>query len=176
MKIFQLVGAGIRKLTTLFGVISYVGFFGVMLMTVADVFMRYLFNAPIYGAYEMVQYLLMLGTFASFAYCESLHGHINITMLIRLFPPKLSFLSYALTGFGSAWVLFMIGQAAVEQAQMFDQLNYVTSMLRIKTAPFLWFEAITMFLFALMVLFHAIESVCAMFDQETADRLRSNWS
>jgi TRAP-type C4-dicarboxylate transport system permease small subunit len=156
------LGVWLKNITTAVSVISYVGFFGIMLLIVADVIMRCAFNSPIVGAYEIVQYILMAAVFASFAYCQSERGHVHVTMFLTLMPQKLRFFLYSFTGLLSTAIGFFVGYAAVLQAQLATASHYTTGVLKFVTYPFFWVEAVTMFVFAIAMLFDVVRSVIAI--------------
>ncbi len=50
-----------------------------MLLVVCDVFLRYLFSAPIKGSYEMVSLLMTIAVFFSFAYAQKTKSLVYMT-------------------------------------------------------------------------------------------------
>lgn len=52
-----------------------------MLLTASDVCLRYLFNRPIMGAYELTELMLVLLVFMSLAYTAFHDGHISLDLL-----------------------------------------------------------------------------------------------
>jgi len=57
---------GLKKKRSLSTYLSYVGNFALaamMLLTTADVIGRYFFNAPVLGAYEITEYLMLIMVF-----------------------------------------------------------------------------------------------------------------
>jgi TRAP-type transport system small permease protein len=71
------VGRATRALADLAGVVLL----ALMLLTAADVFMRYVFNAPISGVWDLTQAAMVLITFLGLAYCGYTGGHIVIDLL-----------------------------------------------------------------------------------------------
>lgn len=62
--------------------------FVMMLMVTADVVMRYVFNSPIQGTYELAQFCLVGVVFFSIAYVQSEKGHIKIDIATQWMSPK----------------------------------------------------------------------------------------
>ena len=176
MKVINTVGIWLKRATTTVSVITYVGFFLIMLLTVADVTMRRFFNAPIAGSYEIVQYTLMASVFASFAYCQSERWHVHITMIIRLLPQKLRFAFYSLTGLVSTAVAGLLVYAAVQQAYLAFDRNFLSGVLRFPIYPTFWLMAVTMSFFTLALFYDVIRSVIAMFNKEFAEEIQKDWS
>ena len=69
-----------------------------------------------------------------------------------------------------------MGYAAVLQAQLATASHYTTGVLKFVTYPFFWVEAVTMFVFAIAMLFDVVRSVIAIFNKEFADEIQSFWS
>jgi TRAP-type transport system small permease protein len=69
--------------------ISMIACAGMMLVITADVFMRRVFNSPIFGAYDITKILLVLIVFCAVAYVMVLKEHVIVDTLIRLYPRKL---------------------------------------------------------------------------------------
>ena len=176
MNAIKALGVLLKRVTTAVSVLSYAGFFAIMLLIVVDVTLRKLLNSPVPGAYEVVQYMLMAAVFPSFAYCQSERGHIHITMLIRIFPQKLRFAAYSFTGLLSAAIAGYLGYAAIRQANQAFEGNYTTGLLKFSVFPFFWIMAIAMFIFTLAILFDVIRSVVAMFNKDFADEIQKDWS
>ncbi len=54
--------------------------FVMMVLTFVDVVARYLFSAPVYGAVEIIQFLLALLVFAGFALINNRNDHIMVEL------------------------------------------------------------------------------------------------
>jgi TRAP-type transport system small permease protein len=70
--------------------IAATGLIVMMLVTVADVSLRYLFNRPIRGSYEMVETLLLLFVFNSMAAAFFARRNIVIDILDPVLGPKVT--------------------------------------------------------------------------------------
>lgn len=97
----------------------------IVLLTVADVILRYLFNSPIFGASEAIQYLLGLTVFTGMYLVTRDGGHVSVSLLdplIRERAPRLFlfiFRLFSTLGIGLiAWILFW---------RFFDTLEYPES-------------------------------------------------
>jgi len=168
-KIEEVIG----KLTGAISIISYIGFFFIMLFTVADVVLRFALSSPILGSYEIVERAMFCSVFASFAYAQSQKAHINITMLIDLFPVKLKLFCLSLTGMLSTCAAVFIAYAATKQANTAWAASYATSVLSIPLYPFYWTEFLCMLAFAATLLYDAIKYFFAIFNEDIARRVLS---
>ena len=59
-----------------------------MFLTFSDVFLRYVFNRPIEGAYELTEYMMAIVVGFGLAYCAMKKGHISIELVVQHFPQR----------------------------------------------------------------------------------------
>ncbi|MCA0922554.1 TRAP transporter small permease subunit [Pseudooceanicola nanhaiensis] len=71
------------------GTVSGVMLFAVMLLVVANVLMRYLFNQPVTGTLELTESALPLIIFLSLALTQMRGGHIKVVLLTQHLPKPL---------------------------------------------------------------------------------------
>ena len=100
------------------------------ILTVADVALRYGFNRPIAGSYELVGFLAGVGLSFVLPALQSKGGHIVVDLLIRLAPPplarglKIAALALALFFFALlSWRLTVNMQAIFWSGQVSDILR-----------------------------------------------------
>lgn len=170
------VGKIINKATFVVSLVSYGGIVAIMLLNVLDVLLTKLMSKPISGAYEITEVLLLCTVIASFAYAQSKKAHINMTILINLFPKLLRFLVFGIMGLLSTGTAAAVGYAAVLQALSAMDKGAVTSVLTIPLYPFYYIEAAAMFVFALALLFDTALAFMAMFSKKYAEIVTSSWS
>ncbi len=170
------IGKIVDKATFLVSLISYGGVVAIMLLNVFDVFMTKLLNKPISGAYEITECLLLCTVIASFAYAQSKKSHINMTILINIFPKILRFLVFGIMGLLSTGTAAVVGYAAVLQAQSAIDKGAITSVLSIPMYPFYYVEAAAMFVFALVLLYDTILAFMAIFNKKYAEIVTSSWT
>lgn len=72
-------------------VINYVGA-GVlavmMFLTATDVILRYVFNRPLKGSFEITSFLMAIVIPFAMAYCAVKKGHISVDILVTRFPKR----------------------------------------------------------------------------------------
>lgn len=165
----------VKKITGVVSIVSFVGFFFIMALTVCDVLIRKLTGQSILGVYEIVERVMICAVFASFAYTQTAHAHVNITMVVSAFPQKLRFAVMALNNLISGGVSVLVAYAAWRQCNVAMASNYTTGVLLIPTWPFYWVEIISMAVLCLAFLFHAVMNAAAIFNKELAVDLQANW-
>ena len=59
-----------------------------MLLTAMDVLLRYIFNRPISGSYEISEYMMAIVVSTGLAYCAVVKGHVVVDLVISRFPSR----------------------------------------------------------------------------------------
>ena len=57
-----------------------------MLLTAADVCLRYVFNSPVTGSFELVEFMMALIVPFSIVFCASERAHIHVDILLEHLP------------------------------------------------------------------------------------------
>lgn len=169
-------GKTVNRFTLAVSLVSYAGVLAIMLLNVGDVFMTKFFIAPITGAYEITEVLLLCTVMASFAYAQSQKAHINMGMILKRLPRRVAFAVYSFMGILSSATAGAVGYAAVLQAQSAMDRNAVTSVLQIPLYPFYYVEAVAMFFLALVLLYDAVFAFIAIRSDKYAEMVKSSWA
>lgn len=175
MKAYNQIERCINRISNVLAILSYVGYGAMILLTVADVLLRYLLNSPILGSAEIVQYMLLIAIFSSFALTQTEHGHIQVTMFLRLFPRRVMFLAYAFMELLSTAIWAFFAYAVARQARYAMQMGYVTSILKFSTPPFIWAVFVCLIIFTLTTFIGAVKSFLAIFDRMLQQELYEKW-
>ena len=175
MKFIEKFKTVVNAISRYTGYLSYICFALIILLTVADVILRKLIDKPIVGSYEIITYLLLVGVFASFAYCQTLRGHIQVTMILRLLPKRAVFIIYSVTSALTAAIMCFVAYAAAQQAMYIMEKGFRSDTLHFITHPFIWIECICMVVFALACILDTVQSVYAIFHSEVQDQLLAEW-
>ena len=84
----QLADKIIRQISLVVGMAAVFFLIAMMLLTVAEVFLRYFFNRPILGCTEYIEYLMVFVGFLGLAWCASKEMHIKVDILVGRFPER----------------------------------------------------------------------------------------
>ncbi len=76
----------VKKVTGVFDRIAGLCMFSIMLLIVANVILRTVFNTPILGAYEYVVFLTSATIGLSIAHCAFQNGHIAVSFIVDKLP------------------------------------------------------------------------------------------
>lgn len=146
----------IRKITILVGSVCLVA---MILVTCAEVLMRYFFNSPIFGSSEMIRLLLGVLVFSGMFAVTRDRGHVNVS----LFEPLL--LRHFRRGYRSIFdVMTLAGVIAITAIlgwRSWDLIQYpeTTVVLRL---PLIWIIGAMTVLAALAI----IAAIAAMRDEK----------
>ena len=146
-----------------------------MVLITVDVILKQVFGSPIAGAYEISQVLLSTLIFSSWAYVQSVHGHIHVTLFISRFHKIPRFICYGLTSLISAGTLGIATYAVYFQILSKKASGECTGVLMIPYWPFLIFEMVAFGLLTIILLRDAIKAVLAMFNEVFAEEVQSTW-
>ncbi len=170
------IGKIMDKVVTGVSMISYVGLGAIVLLTVVDVFLNKVFGSPILGAYEITEQLLLITVFASFAYAQRNHTHINMALVLVRLPRTLRFILFAIMTALSVGISAVAGYCAVMQGLKNYASGVVTSNLYIPMFPFTFLVALAMFGFAITLIYDMILSLVAIKNDEIAKQVEETWS
>ncbi|GIX15811.1 MAG: C4-dicarboxylate ABC transporter [Paracoccaceae bacterium] len=87
MQLFARPRRAYGALLSALGLFAGILVFAVMLLVVANVIMRFLFNAPIAGTLELTESALPLIVFLSLAFTQMRDGHIRVVVITRHLGP-----------------------------------------------------------------------------------------
>ncbi len=115
--------------------------FAMMLLTFVDVVLRYFFNAPIKGGFEVTEMMMAVLIFAGLPLVSRKNEHVTIDAFDRFFPQAFRramhvviHLVCAVALAGMAWLLW-------RKAGSFAEIGDVTQTLKFPIAPFVYLMA-----------------------------------
>jgi TRAP-type C4-dicarboxylate transport system permease small subunit len=120
----------------------------VMVYTVADVFMRYLFNRPFSGSVEVTEFSMSLIIFLALPYTGWVGAHISVDLFEKyLDHPSLRYLPALLAFIGAGLFALIAWRVTLETMAT---LNQTSNMLRMPHYPFRFAVAFCSFVFAVV--------------------------
>lgn len=78
----------IGQISRIFGVVAVGTLIAMMMLTVADVTLRYVFNRPIPASLEFTEYLMIGVVFLALAWCALKGMHVKVDILVSRFSPR----------------------------------------------------------------------------------------
>jgi TRAP-type C4-dicarboxylate transport system permease small subunit len=79
-----------------------------MFLMAADVILRYLFNSPLPGAYELFEYMMAIIVSFGIVYCAHRRGHVTVDLVVDRFPKKVQAVIGSITSFFSLGLFILI--------------------------------------------------------------------
>jgi TRAP-type C4-dicarboxylate transport system permease small subunit len=118
-----------------------------MLLTTADVCLRYFFNMPIKGANELIESMMLVVVFLGLAYVQYTKNNISIDLLVNKFPQKTQSAIDSLTYIISFGTVSLMGWAAVIRLNTVIDAGSYTPILEI---PVVIFQSLLTFGFLML--------------------------
>ena len=146
-----------RRVEGLLGVAASTILLVMMLITFADVVLRYLFNRPMAGAFEVTELLLLVLIFAGLPLVTYDDGHAVMDFVDRLLGPRRTAVLERAVHALSAAVLFLLAWLIWLKADRIWAYRDATDVLRIVYGPFVYFMAIAIGLTGLIHLYKGVE-------------------
>jgi len=137
-RVWHYVGAGILAI--------------MMFLTAADVALRYCFNRPIMGSYELTGFMMALLISFSLAYCGVKKGHVVVDLAISRFPQRTQAIIGSITCLFSLVLLSLITWQCVIYVKLLFYSHYSSTVLLIPFFPFVGAVAFGIGIFCLVVL------------------------
>jgi TRAP-type C4-dicarboxylate transport system permease small subunit len=138
--------------------LAYVG--GLILLilmgfTVADVLLRYFFNAPLKSVYEFTEFVMAAVVFLGIAYTGWVGGHIAVDMFSKwLDQPRWRWITAALTFVSAALFALIAYRATLETLAT---INQVSNRLAWPHYPFRFTVAVGCALFAIVLTIQGVQ-------------------
>jgi TRAP-type C4-dicarboxylate transport system permease small subunit len=128
-----------------------------MFLTAVDVGMRYAFNRPLSGAFELVGYMMAILVPFSIAYCARKNEHITVDLFMDRFPKRVRLIVEIFTTF---FTLIFVSIIAWQNVLYFFEVKasgLTSSVLLIPEYPFIAPTAVAFATFALILLVRLTE-------------------
>ncbi|MEW6425449.1 MAG: TRAP transporter small permease [Bacillota bacterium] len=146
----------IYSLSRLMGYLSTGVLSVLMILIVADVLARFLFNAPIPGAPELSELLMVILVFPALAWCALEGKHVRVELFVSRFSRRARAVLDSLTLLAALGTYVVICWRTV-----LESLGVVTrtSLLRVPHAPFYWVMTAGLAVFCLSIAVLVVKNV-----------------
>lgn len=149
----------INRATWLLKTAGLVVLVALVVITVADVFLRYTFGLPILGSYELISYLLAACVFCFVPFTAVMNGHISIDLLVRRFGQRAQDITDGIThALGLVFCVLLLYQTAV-QARHLMSIGANSGLLRLPDFVFFFVIVLGTLLFSLVLALNLIHFV-----------------
>jgi tripartite ATP-independent transporter DctM subunit len=127
-----------------------------------DVVLRYFFNRPIRGSYELVEFMLVVLVYLGLAYTQTKKGHISVTLFTTRLPPAQLAVLHSATHLLCVGIFSIISWRCILQAEALRANETASGVLFIPNFPFMWVVVLGSVLLTLVFLKDFIESLDAV--------------
>lgn len=167
MGLNKIIYAVKRVVDPLARVINYVAagiLFLMMLMTAADVLLRYIFNRPISGTWELVSYMMAVMVGFGLSYCALVKGLISVEVFISRFSRRGQATVNCITYFLSFCFFSLVTWQSILYIKLMFKSNLVSAVLHIPAFPFIAALALGSLIFTLVILMNFLEYLSQVMD------------
>lgn len=161
----QLIQVLTRYIKVVYSFAGKCGFLGalmliiLMLLTVGDVILRYFFNAPILGSYELTEFILVAMVFFAIPWATAKKANVRVDLFVGRLPLKVRSIFNIVTCFLSVFVTALFAWYTVPQAIYIWRLYTVSDMLEIPFYPFYFIVAFGFFVLFFVLVANLIEFI-----------------
>ena len=106
-----------------------------MMLTVVDVFFRYVLNTPLTGAIEVSELLMVVLVFPALGWIAIERSHIRVDLLVSTWPPRVQLIVEIIILLLTLGTFVIITWQSILESR---QVDMTTSLLSIPEAPFHW--------------------------------------
>ena len=147
-----------------------------MLLMTVDALSGKILNQRILGTFELVQCMLCIIVFTSWAFTQTEKGHIHVVMFIRMMPQKLRFICFSITSILSTLIMAFACYGVFNMIKDKMAADERTATLLIPYWPFYVIELIAFVVLTLALLGDTLKSIAAIFSKDAADDVMSSWT
>ena len=127
-----------------------------MFLMAADVIGRYLFNAPISGGLELVEFMMAIIVPIGIAYCAFNRSHVSVDMIVDRFPARLRRILDSLTTLVSiVFIGILCWQNILNVIETYNS-KMTSAVLKLPSYPFTVPVALGMGIFAVILAVHLV--------------------
>lgn len=155
------IKAGISRMN----MISQIALVLMMLLTAADVILRYIFNSPILFAQELTEFSLVVCVSLGLSFCAVEKGHVRVDIIANRLPKRVQVIFDCFTGLLTIiFLLLIMWRSFVHMVYVGG--NSITSMtLYIPVYPFIGLVGVGFALFTLVLLMDLFDSIIGVFEK-----------
>ena len=146
-----------RLADAVLGVAASAILFGMMTLTFVDVVLRYLFNRPISGGFEITELMLLVLIFAGLPLVSHGDEHVTMDFIDRLLVGRAKRELERAVHLACAAIMFLLAWLVWLKADRIWAYRDATDVLRIAYGPFVYFMALMIALTGMIHLYKIFE-------------------
>ena len=123
-----------------------------MLLTAADVLLRYVFNQPISGSLELTEYMMLIVVAFGLAHCAAQKGNVRVDVLTSRLPPRAQAVLNSITYLLSLGLFALITWQSISYIGFMFDAGRISASLLIPVFPFVGMVALGSAMLSLVLL------------------------
>ncbi len=123
---------------------------GMMLLMAGDVFLRFIFNKPVPGAFELIEIMMGAVVSLSIAYCGLRRGHVSVELITDKLPDRIRAPVDLVHHLVCIVFFATIAYKGSQQAIVIKENETVSTLLEVPIYPFVWLLVFGAMLLALV--------------------------
>ena len=140
-----------------------------MMLTVVDVFFRYVLNAPLTGAIEVSELLMVVLVFPALGWIAIERSHIRVDLLVSTWPPRVQLIVEIIILLLTLGTFVIITWQSILESR---QVDMTTSLLSIPEAPFHWVMTGGFAMLCLAIVSLVVDDVASLGEQRKEGKRR----
>lgn len=122
-----------------------------MLLTVGDVALRWVFNYPIIGTTEITESMMACIAFCALAWCAAEKDHLKVDLVVDRFPPRVQGVIDSLTTLAGLGLVALIAWRSLLEGRAVQEMNLISSLIKLPAYPFYYVIAAGCFMLCLVM-------------------------
>jgi TRAP-type C4-dicarboxylate transport system permease small subunit len=162
MGIARFVDRSIRIVNPIVHWVNYAGVIVLammMFLTVADVTLRYLFNKPILGSYEITEFMMTVLAAFTIGYAAILKAHVNVDLVFSRFPERVQGIIGIVTSLVCIAFFGLMSWRTIYESSVLRKATSVSPALSIPEFPFVFILGTGFGIVALVFLLDLLKSL-----------------
>ena len=137
-KCVHLIGIVADPLSRYLNYIAMLFLAAMMALTGVDVALRYFFNHPISGSFELTQYMMPMVVAFGLAHCANENGHVQVELITSKLPVRSQNVAQCLANLALCTIFGLIAWQAAVRAQGMFSSGLHTEVLYLPIYPFVF--------------------------------------
>jgi len=130
-----------------------------MALITTDVILRYVFNSPLRGVYEIVEVILVIVVSFGMAYTAMQKGMVAVEVLVERYPPRVRVIIDIFNSLAGLALFSLISWKTAEQAMTYRAAGETTYVSGLPLYPFVLVVSFGAALLSLVLFIQLLESI-----------------
>ncbi|MFT5180258.1 MAG: TRAP-type C4-dicarboxylate transport system permease small subunit [Alphaproteobacteria bacterium] len=124
----------------------------IFLVVITDVFLRYVFNAPLIWGLEFNEWMLLMIFALAIPECTRQNGHIRMELVVANMPPRVQAAFDAVYSACAIWLFYLLGRHAWEEFLFDLELGRITEYVQLP----IWLQQFAVFAMCVILIFYFV--------------------